>query len=84
MMIPRKKPCWSTGGDLVRSFQYRTGMSGDRLAILAAVWQKELGHLCGHWDLVGLKQGILYVQAEVGGRDAGAAVARRRNRAQPQ
>jgi hypothetical protein len=62
MIIPRKRPSWSTGGELVRSFQYRTGISVDRMAILAAVWQKELGHLCGHWELVGLKQGILYVR----------------------
>ena len=61
-MIPRKRPSWSTGGDLVRSFQYRAGISVDRMAILAAVWRKELGHLCGHWELVGLKQGILYVR----------------------
>ena len=62
MMIRRKRPSWSTGGELIRSFQYRTQMSGDRMAILAAVWQKELGHLCGHWELAGLKQGILYVR----------------------
>jgi len=61
-MIPRKRPCWSTGEDMVRSFQYRNNMSGDRMAILAAVWQKELGHLFGHWELAGLKQGILYVR----------------------
>ena len=62
MTIPRTRPRWSTGGDLVRSFQYRTGLTGDRMAILAAVWQKELGHLCGHWELAGLKRGILYVR----------------------
>ena len=62
MMSAPKRPCWSTGGDLVRSFQYRSGMSGDRMAILAAIWQKELGHLCGQWELVGLKQGTLYVR----------------------
>jgi hypothetical protein len=37
-------------------------MSGDRMAILAAVWQKEAGHLFGHWELVGLKKGILFVR----------------------
>ena len=62
MIRAPKKPCWSTGGDLVRSFQYRSGMSGDRMAILGAVWQKELGYLSGHWELVGLKQGTIYVK----------------------
>jgi hypothetical protein len=62
MSLPRKRPCWSTGQDLIRSFQYRSQMSGDRLAILAAIWQKELGHLFGHFELAGLKQGVLYVR----------------------
>ena len=62
-MIPQQRgPRWATGQDLVQSFQYRSGMSGDRMAILAAIWQKELGHLSGHWELVGLKQGTLYVK----------------------
>lgn len=53
---------WSTGKDLVASFQYRTGMTGDRMAILTAVWQKELGHLSGHWELCGYRQGTLYIK----------------------
>ena len=57
-----KRPRWTTGQDLVQSFQYRTGLSGDRLAIVSALWQKELGHLSGHWELVGFKQGTLYVK----------------------
>lgn len=62
-MAPQpKKPCWSTGSDLVSSFQYRTGMTENRMSILAAVWQKELGHLSGHWQLLGVKQGTLYVK----------------------
>jgi hypothetical protein len=62
MSPAQKRVAWSTGGDLVRSFQYRAGVSGDRMSILAAVWQKELGHLCGHWELTGIKQGVLYVK----------------------
>ncbi|MCX5796876.1 MAG: DUF721 domain-containing protein [Elusimicrobia bacterium] len=62
MSVQRKRPCWSTGGDLVRSFQWRAGMTGDRMVILGAVWQKELGHLCGHWELVGFKHGTVYVK----------------------
>ncbi|MDD5627697.1 MAG: DciA family protein [Elusimicrobia bacterium] len=62
MTGPGKRPCWSTGAELVRSFQYRTRTPGDRMVILGAVWQKELGHLHGQWELVGLKQGLLYVK----------------------
>ena len=58
----RKKPRWSTVQDLVASFQYRTGLSSDRMAILSAVWQKELGHLGGHLELLGFKHGTLYVK----------------------
>ena len=32
------------------------------MAILAAVWRKEMGHLIGHWELTALKQGVLYVK----------------------
>jgi len=32
------------------------------MAILNAVWQKELGHLSRYWEIVGFKQGWLYVK----------------------
>jgi len=60
--VQHKRPCWSTGKDLVASFEYRTGLSGDRMTILAAVWHKELGNLAGHWELAGFKRGTLYVR----------------------
>jgi hypothetical protein len=61
-MNPCKRQSWSTSGELIRSFQYRTQVTGDLLSILAAVWQKELGNLCSCWELVGFKRGILYVK----------------------
>ena len=57
-----RRPCWSTGRELIRSFQYRAGMSGDRMIILAAVWRKEFAHLGGHFELTGIKKGTLYVR----------------------
>ena len=58
----RKKPCWSTAQDLMTSFQYRAAMPADRMSLLSAVWEKELGHLAGFLELTGLKNGILYVK----------------------
>ncbi len=49
-------------GELVRSFKYRSGLPADRLSILNAVWEKELGHRARHWELVAVKQGTLYVK----------------------
>jgi hypothetical protein len=52
---------WTTGKDLALSFVYRTGV-GDRTTILGAAWRKELGHLSSHWELAGIRQGIIYVK----------------------
>lgn len=53
---------WSTAGDLVKSFAYRTGTVNDKLTILNAVWDKECGAYAKHWALVGVKKGVLYVR----------------------
>lgn len=58
----KKRPAWSTGGELVRSFQFRTGNDPDRMAILASVWDRELGHLARHWTLAGVRRGIVLVK----------------------
>jgi hypothetical protein len=29
---------------------------------LNAVWEKELGHFAKHWQLVGVKRGVLFVK----------------------
>ncbi len=57
-----KKPRWSTGEDLVRTFGYKTGVQSEKLGILNAVWEKELGHLAKHWSLSGVKKGVLFVR----------------------
>jgi len=62
-LIPKnKKPFWTTGGDLVRSFGFKTGVQDEKLSLLNAVWEKELGHFSKHWSLSGVKKGVLYVK----------------------
>lgn len=53
---------WATGEELIRSFKFRSGIQSDKISILNAVWEKELGHFSRHWSLVGVKRGILYVR----------------------
>jgi hypothetical protein len=53
---------WATGEDLIKSFKFRTGIQSDKISILNAVWEKELGHFAKHWQLVGVKRGVLFVK----------------------
>lgn len=57
-----QKSKWSTAGDLVRSFGFRMEAQPDKIAILNAVWEKELGYMAKHWLLLGVRKGILYVR----------------------
>jgi hypothetical protein len=57
-----KGPRWSTGEDLVKSFGFKTGLQDEKLGLLNAVWEKELGHFSKHWSLSGVKKGVLYVK----------------------
>ena len=57
-----RRKSWSTAGDLIKSFKFRAGLQSDKISILNAVWEKEMGHFSHHWTLVGVRQGILYVK----------------------
>ena len=57
-----KRPRWSTGEDLVKAFGWKTGVQDEKLSVLSAVWEKELGHFAKHWSLSGVKKGVLYVK----------------------
>ncbi len=59
---PFKRRKWSTGEDLMRSFQFRASMQPDNIALLGAVWERELGHFSKHWSLSGVRHGVLYVK----------------------
>ena len=61
---------WSSAADLVRSWGFRQGITTDKVAILNAVWEKELGHFAKHWKLKGIRKGVLYVTP----RSSGAAL----------
>ena len=52
---------WTNAGDLVAAFTRRAA-APDRLAILNSVWEKECGSFAQHWDLIGVKKGVLYVR----------------------
>lgn len=52
----------STAEELVRSFKFRTGVQSDKLSILNAIWEREMGHFSKHWSLESVKKGVLYVR----------------------
>jgi hypothetical protein len=58
----KKRPAWSSGEDLVKSLSFRTGLQSEKLSVLNAVWDKELGHFSKYWSLAGVKKGVLYVR----------------------
>ena len=62
MVKTGKRQRWSTAGELVRSFQFRAGVQPDKISILNAVWEKELGHFSRHWSLLGVRRGTLYIR----------------------
>lgn len=47
---------------MVRSFKFRAALQPDKMSILNAVWERELGHMARHWSLVGVQRGILFVK----------------------
>jgi hypothetical protein len=53
---------FASAKDVVRSFGFKTGTQGDRLALLDAVWEREAGHFSKHWKLSAMKRGVLYIE----------------------
>jgi hypothetical protein len=37
-------------------------MQPDKVAVLSAVWEKELGHFSKQWSLIGVKRGVVFVK----------------------
>ena len=58
---------WVSTADLVRAWNFRQGITPDRVAILNAVWEKELGHMARHWKLQGIRRGVLYIAPKSSG-----------------
>ena len=53
---------WATAGDLVSAFKAKAGMQTDKIAILNAVWDRELGHFSSQWALLGVRRGVVLVR----------------------
>lgn len=58
---------WAPVADVVRSWGFKKGISPDRVAILSAIWEKELGHMARHWKLKGVRRGVLYISPKSSG-----------------
>lgn len=59
--MPESKKRWASAAEAVRDFKFRHNMKPSKMSILSAVWEKEMGSWVNHWNLVGLKRGVLYV-----------------------
>jgi hypothetical protein len=58
---------WPSVAEIMRSWGYRQGISPDKVAILNAVWERELGHMARHWKLKGIRRGMLYIAPKSSG-----------------
>ncbi len=54
MFLEKRKAKWVPAGDVCSSWKFLGGVSPDRLAVLDAVWQKEMGRLAEHCVLLGV------------------------------
>lgn len=62
MFLARKRSNWSKAEAICTSWKF-LGIAGlDRLAILDAVWKKEMGRLSDHCVLLGVDKGIILVK----------------------
>ncbi len=52
----------SSAEELIRAFKFRAGMQSDKLSILNAIWEREMGHFAKHWSLDSVRRGVLYVK----------------------
>lgn len=62
MFLARKTSNWKKADKVCSSWKF-LGVTGlDRLAILDAVWKKEMGRLGEHCVLLGVERGVLLVK----------------------
>lgn len=55
---------FTTGKDLATKFGYRTGLGHEKMAVLRAAWDKEMGHFGRFYELKGIKKSSVFVQAK--------------------
>ncbi len=62
MFLEKRKVNWTQANDVVSSWKFLGGISPDRLAILDAVWKKEMGRLGEHCVLLGVDRHFILVK----------------------
>ncbi|MHB0995290.1 MAG: DciA family protein [Elusimicrobiales bacterium] len=62
MFLERKKVNWHKADAVCSSWKFLGAGALDRLAILDAVWKKEMGRLADHCTLLGVDKGCVLVK----------------------
>lgn len=62
MFLERKKANWTRASEVCSSWKFLGGADPDRLAMLDAVWKKEMGRLGEHCVMLGVEKGIILVK----------------------
>lgn len=55
---------WIQVSDALKQWTRKTGLCTERLALLHAIWEKEMGHFSNIWRLIGVRRGVLYVSSK--------------------
>jgi hypothetical protein len=62
MFLEKRKANWTRANEVVSSWKFLGGVSPDRLAVLDAVWKKEIGRLGEHCVMLGVDNGNILVK----------------------
>lgn len=62
MFLKRRSSNWNKAGEICTSWKFLSLTGVDRLAILDAVWKKEMGRLGDHCVLLGVDRGVILVK----------------------
>ncbi|HBA61691.1 MAG TPA: hypothetical protein DCZ92_12945 [Elusimicrobia bacterium] len=63
MFLTKRSSNWTKASDVCsNSWKFLGGTAPDRLAVLDAVWNKEIGRLGAHCSLLGVDKGFILVK----------------------
>ena len=62
MFLEKRKQNWSRASEVCTSWKFLGGVSLDKLAVLDAVWKKEMGRLGEHCVLLGVDRHFVLVK----------------------
>ncbi|OGR67593.1 MAG: hypothetical protein A2081_00595 [Elusimicrobia bacterium GWC2_61_19] len=62
MFLERRKANWTRANEVCSSWKFLGGVGPDRLAVLDAVWEKEMGRLAKHCVMLGVERGLILVK----------------------